>query len=89
MAVFKWVIRCFVFVVCLMAKTNLERQREYRERQKQNEGAHRLNGFVSAEAYGVLTKLARHYRITQRELLERLLMDEWKREGGKCGGDDD
>ncbi len=54
-----------------MSKSSAERQRLYRERRGQD---HRLNLFVSAEAGAALARLCRLYRLTQRQLLERLIL---------------
>lgn len=54
-----------------MAKTAAERQKAYRERRGQD---HRLNLFVSGEAGAALARLGRAFRLTQRQMLERLLL---------------
>lgn len=54
-----------------MAKTAAERQKAYRERRGQD---HRLNLYVSPDAGAALARLCRLYRLTQRQLLERLIL---------------
>jgi hypothetical protein len=63
-----------------MAKTNAERQAKYRARRPQagnnGNGERRLNLWVSTEAALALNRLAKRYRVTKRELIERLVIDE-------------
>ena len=54
-----------------MAKTAAERQRLYRERRGQD---HRLNLYVAADAGAALARLCKLYHLTQREMLERLIL---------------
>ena len=54
-----------------MAKTASERQRAYRARRAQD---HRLNLYVSPEAGAALARLGKLYHLTQREMLERLIL---------------
>jgi hypothetical protein len=58
-----------------MAKTNAERQRAYRERHLLDvDGAgHRLNMVIDVSAGAQLRRLAQHYGVTQRDMLEDLL----------------
>lgn len=60
-----------------MAKTNAQRQAEYRERHLKDENRtdDRLNTLINIHAKYALARLARHYGITQRALLERLLTE--------------
>lgn len=61
-----------------MAKTAAERQREYRaNRQLAGEnGERRVTAYVSTRAALALKRLSRSYGVTQRELLEKLLIAE-------------
>ena len=58
-----------------MAKSNAERQREYRARHLQNvEGTgERINTVVSLQAKRSLERLASCYGVTQRLILERVI----------------
>lgn len=60
-----------------MAKTNAERQKEYRAgRARAGEnGELRINTFVTTSAALTLKRLAKHYAVTQRAMLERLIED--------------
>ena len=53
--------------------TNAERQRLYRERHLVEGTDARLNAIVSAHAKAALKRLARHYDVTERAMLETLL----------------
>lgn len=56
-------------------KTNAERQRDYRARQKtEGDGAHRLNTWLASGAHLALSRLAAHRGMTRRETLERLIL---------------
>mgnify|MGYP000187960706 CR=1 FL=1 len=58
-----------------MAKTNAERQREYRARRHQaneGQGERRLNLWVRAEAALALERLARREGTSKRAVIERL-----------------
>lgn len=59
-----------------MALSNSEKQRNYRlNRFKRGEyGDYRINTFVKFEASISLERLARHYKITKRQVLESLLV---------------
>jgi hypothetical protein len=61
-----------------MAKTTAERQKEYRARRQfaGDNGERRVSAYVSTRAALALQRLASSYRITKRELLERLLIAE-------------
>lgn len=60
-----------------MTKTNAERQAEYRKRRPtggtEGNGERRLNTWISTEASLALERLSRHYAVTRREMLERLI----------------
>jgi hypothetical protein len=65
-----------------MARTAAERQAAMRERRRRQavgaepgERAHQLNIFIRAKAMGALGRLARRWRVSQREALEALLME--------------
>jgi hypothetical protein len=60
-----------------MALTPAERQKRYRENRKlAGENGHRqINTWISTEAYEALRRMARRDGVTQRELLERMLID--------------
>lgn len=58
-----------------MALSNADIQRRYRERQKQEDGGERLNTIISVSGKRRLERLARHYAVTQRAMLERLLAE--------------
>lgn len=60
-----------------MAMSAAERQAAYRRRRVlagQN-GERRINTWVTTGAHLALERLAHHYGVTQREMLERLIMD--------------
>jgi len=61
-----------------VAKTVAERQKEYRaNRQLAGEnGERRVTAYVSTRAALALKRLSRSYGVTQRELLEKLLIAE-------------
>ncbi len=63
-----------------MAKTAAERQAQYRATRYKagagGNGERRLNTWVSTETHLALERLARHYGVTQREMLERLIRAE-------------
>jgi len=56
-----------------MAKTNAERQAEYRKRAMQGEKRLRINTWVSIDTAVALERLARHYGVTKRAMLEELI----------------
>ena len=58
-----------------MAKTSAQRQAAYRSRRHQGEGLRRLNTWLSMPAYCALQRLAEHEGISQRNLIERLLLN--------------
>lgn len=59
-----------------MAKTNAEIQKQYREKQKDEESENRrLNTFLNLHAKLAIDKLALHYGITKKEALEKIILD--------------
>lgn len=60
------------------AKTTAERQRAYRERLKKRDVS-RLDVIVSDQAHHALACLALHSNVTQKEILERLILSEQNR----------
>jgi hypothetical protein len=59
-----------------MALTGAERQKRYRENRKMADNGYRqINTWISTEAYEALRRMARRNGVTQREMLERLLID--------------
>jgi hypothetical protein len=60
-----------------MVTSNASRQSAYRKRHLQDEEGHceRINQVVSLHAKRALERLAKCYGVTQRALLERLLVD--------------
>ena len=58
------------------AKTAAERQKAYRERRAKEVGEQRINTWVSARALAALSSLAVRYGVTQKVMLERLILKE-------------
>jgi DNA-binding transcriptional regulator YbjK len=65
-----------------MARTAAERQAAARARRRcqavgaeAGERAHQLNIFIRAKAMGALQRLARRWRVSQRQALEALLIE--------------
>lgn len=58
-----------------MAKTSAQRQAAYRSRRHDGEGTRRLNTWISVCADFALRRLARHHGTSQRETIERLIID--------------
>lgn len=62
-----------------MAKSNAERQKAYRANRhtagQDGSGELRINTFVTTSAALGLKRLAKHYAVTQRAMLERLIGD--------------
>lgn len=58
-----------------LSRSNAERQAAYRQRHSRNVDGQgqRLNMVVTVQAKAQLERLARHYGVTQRELLARVL----------------
>lgn len=63
-----------------MAKTPAERQKEYRAQRpfagEDGNGERRINTWVSTRAALALDRLAKHYGVTKREMLEKLIVAE-------------
>ncbi|MCE3607014.1 hypothetical protein LXA47_25920 [Massilia sp. P8910] len=62
-----------------MPKTAAQRQAEYRARRPtaaDGNGGRRLNTWVSTAVHLALARLAHRYGVTQREMLERLVLAE-------------
>lgn len=63
-----------------MPKTAAERQAHYRAKRPfagaDNNGERRINTWVNTGTHLALARLARHYGITRREMLERVVMAE-------------
>lgn len=62
-----------------MAKSSAERQAEYRARRDtaaQGSGERRLNTWMSTAAHLALKRIAGRYGVTQRGMLERLVLAE-------------
>jgi hypothetical protein len=63
-----------------MALTGAERQKRYRDSKKLADNGYRqINSWISTEAYEALRRMARRDGVTQRELIERLLIDAQER----------
>ena len=58
-----------------MALTNAEKQRNFREKCRENFDF-RIQAVVSLDAKKALERLSRHYGLTQKEMLERLINEE-------------
>ena len=60
-----------------MAKTTAERQASYRNNRSRigESGEKRINTWVSTGVHMALTRLAKHYGVTKREMLERLITE--------------
>jgi hypothetical protein len=58
-----------------MPSSNAERQRRYRQRHLVEGTDTRLNTVVSPHAKAALVRLAKHYAVTERAMLERLLTE--------------
>ena len=58
-----------------MAKTSAERQAAYRARRDDGEGERRLDTRVTTAAHFALDRLAACYRVTRREMIERLILE--------------
>ncbi len=59
-----------------MAKTVAQRQAAYRKSRPEagENGERRINAWVSTAAFLALGRLARSYGVTQREMIERLVL---------------
>lgn len=66
-----------------MSLSNAERQARYRKSRPfagpDGNGERQLNTWLSTGAWLALGRLAKHYAVTKREMLERLLMEENER----------
>ncbi|MBN2701026.1 MAG: hypothetical protein JXR29_06220 [Methylothermaceae bacterium] len=63
-----------------MALNNAERQQRYRNKRAFGRGSERrINLFVGEAAWYALTRLAKHYGVTKRAMLERLIEAEDER----------
>lgn len=60
-----------------MARSNAERQQTYRQRRPKagDNGERRLNTWITTGAALALQRLARHYAVTKREMLERIILE--------------
>jgi hypothetical protein len=67
--------------------TNAQRQAAYRARHREAGGG-RINMAVTAQAEFALRRLARHYCVTQRAMLERLIGEAESEVTGKLSGAD-
>ncbi len=59
-----------------MAKTSAERQAAYRSRCNNGEGERRIDTRVSVSIHFALNRLAQRYRVTRRQMLERLVIED-------------
>ena len=57
-----------------MPKTSRERQAAYRSRRHDGEGDRRLNTWLSSQAACALRRLAHHQALSQRAVLEQLVI---------------
>lgn len=57
------------------ARTAAERQKAYRERRASEAGEQRINAWVNARAIKALNSLALRYGVTQKIMLERLILN--------------
>ena len=57
------------------AKSAAERQKAYRERRAKEVGEQRINAWVNARAIKALNSLALRYGVTQKVMLERLILN--------------
>ena len=72
-----------------MAKTNAERQKEYRLRNRKSLDHRRLNTWIEKESHFALKRLANRYGITKRQVLEKLIQREDKKILKKIGVDEE
>ena len=65
-----------------MGMSAAERQKAYRARRSEagDNGERRLNTWISTGAALALSRLAARYGVTQREMLERLLVEDEKKD---------
>ena len=57
-----------------MAKSTKERQQKYREQQRLGNLDRRVNLWINAQAYGALERLADHFGIPKRRVIEDLIV---------------
>lgn len=57
-----------------MAKSNKERQQEYRDRQRALNVDKNINLWISHEAFCALERLADHSKTTKRDVIEQLVI---------------
>lgn len=62
-----------------MSNTGAQRQRAYRAKQRWRENRKQINAWVDSGAFFALERLARRNSVTQREMLEKLILDADKR----------
>ncbi|WP_026596672.1 RepB family protein [Methylohalobius crimeensis] len=63
-----------------MALSDAERQRRYRDKRVAGRGGERrINLFVGESAWHALNRLAKHYGVTKRAMLERVIEAEDER----------
>lgn len=62
-----------------MAKTNAERQQDYRKKRidsgVKKDGEKRLDAWISTSSNLALNRLAFRYRVTKKEILEKLISE--------------
>ena len=58
-----------------MAKSAAERQAAYRSRRDDGEGERRIDTRVSVSTHLALDRLAQRYRVTRRQMIERLVAE--------------
>ena len=58
-----------------MSQSNAQRQAAYRARRDQGEGERRVNTWISVCAYLALNRLAHRYGVTQKAMLEKLIVE--------------
>lgn len=56
-----------------MAKTNAERQAEYREKQRASNDKHQLNTFINHDSWLRLIELAKQHEMSNTGVIEMLL----------------
>jgi hypothetical protein len=70
----------------MMSMSNAERQKRFR--QNARHGKQRMEFTIPAEVAIKARYLVAHFGCTQNELLARLLMEEWERQGRPLPGND-
>lgn len=61
-------------------KTNAERQKEYREKQKESYGKQVLNTYLNSDCWVFLKVLSFRYGVTKKKMLEMLIEAQYKKE---------